>query len=64
MPLVQQPLADSLEIAGFFWAELSTQARRLLGEVHTIASAYGWREAEILALSARRRHYYLELISG
>jgi hypothetical protein len=54
----------ALDIAGFFWNELSAQARRLLGEVHTIASAYGWQEADILAMSARRRHYYLELISA
>jgi hypothetical protein len=54
----------ALDIAGFFWNELSAQARRLLGEVHTIARAYGWNEAEILAMSARRRHYYLELISA
>jgi len=54
----------ALDIAGFFWNELSAQVRRLLGEVHTIASAYGWHEAEILAMSARRRHYYLELISA
>jgi hypothetical protein len=51
-----------LDIAGFFWTELSAQARRLLGEVHIIAGAYGWREADILAMSARRRHFYLELI--
>jgi len=54
----------SLDIAGFFWNELSGQARRLLGEVHTIACAYGWQEAGILAMSARRRHFYLELISA
>lgn len=52
------------DVAGFLWKELSAWARRLLGEVHVIASAYGWREAEILAMSARRRHYYLELINA
>jgi hypothetical protein len=54
----------SFDIVGFFWTELSVLARRLLGEVHIIASAYGWTEAEILGLNARRRHYYLELIGG
>lgn len=54
----------ALDMAGFFWNELSAQVRRLLGEVHTIACAYGWREAEILGMSARRRHFYLELISA
>ena len=37
------------------------EATRLLGEVHTLARAYHWREAEILAMSSRRRQAYLEL---
>jgi hypothetical protein len=48
----------------FFWQELATQARRLLREVHLLARAYGWRETDILALSARRRQSYIELIEG
>jgi len=51
-----------LDIAAFFWAEIAAEARRLLREVHLLASAYGWREAEILAMSARRRQAYLEMI--
>lgn len=50
------------DIATFFWTELDALAKRLLRDVHTIASAYGWRESDILALSATRRQYYLELI--
>jgi|SRR5215218_488801 len=50
-----------LDIAGFFWTELSAQARRLLNEVRSLALVYGWREADILAMSARRRQYYLEM---
>lgn len=49
------------DIAAFFWAEISAQARRLLREVHLMASAYGWREADILTMSARRRQAYMEL---
>lgn len=49
------------DIAVFFWSELAARARRLLDEVHGLARAYGWREAEILSMSARRRQYYLEL---
>ena len=48
----------------FLWAELAVQARRLLREVHALARAYGWREADILALSPWRRRYYLELVDG
>lgn len=50
------------DIVSFFWTELSAWARRQVREVHLLASAYGWREAEILALGATRRGLYLELI--
>lgn len=49
------------DIVTFFWTELSAQAKRLLREVHALARAYGWREADILGMSARRRQFYLEL---
>ena len=45
-------------------AELATQAKRLLREVHFLARAYGWREADILAMSARRRQAYLEMVGA
>ncbi len=49
------------DIASFLWRELDARVRQLLGEVHTLARAYGWSEAEILALSAGRRRCYLEM---
>lgn len=49
-----------LDVASFFWAELAVQARRLLREVHHLAAAYGWREADVLAMSPARRAFYLE----
>jgi len=51
-----------LDVASFFWTELHAWAQRLLRDVHALASAYGWREAEILALTPARRQAYLELI--
>lgn len=50
------------DIAGFFWSELRACAHRLLGEIHELASAYGWSEADIQNLSAARRQAYLELV--
>jgi hypothetical protein len=50
------------DIVSFFWCELDAWARRTLHEIHCLARAYGWREAEILALSPRRRQLYLEQI--
>jgi hypothetical protein len=51
------------DIESFLWAEICTEATRLLYEVHLLARAYGWREADILALSAARRRRYLEMVS-
>lgn len=50
------------DIVSFFWYEVSAQAKRLLNEVHTLAMVYGWREADILSMSASRRQFYLEMI--
>lgn len=50
------------DIVTFFWTELSAQAKRLLQQVHTLARAYGWHEADILALTPARRQFYLSMI--
>ncbi len=50
------------DIAAFFWTELQMNARRLLREVHALATAYGWSESDILSMSAARRNAYLELV--
>jgi len=52
----------AFDIAMFLWAELDDWARRLLREVHLLARAYGWREADILAMSTARRRAYLEML--
>jgi hypothetical protein len=53
------PLAD---VIGWGWALVDARVRQLLGEVHRLASAYGWTEAEVLALGPWRRRVYLELV--
>ncbi|MEV5844613.1 hypothetical protein AB0M32_21875 [Streptomyces sp. NPDC051985] len=50
-----------LDIASYLWTELDSWARDVLLDVHLLATAYGWSEPEILALSPLRRRYYLEL---
>lgn len=47
------------DIISYLWTELHAWAVRLLRDVHSLASSYGWSQAEILALSARRRQFYL-----
>jgi hypothetical protein len=52
------------DIERFLWVKFSMVAKRLLREVHTLARAYGWSEAEILSLSANRRQAYLEMVAA
>ena len=52
------------DIVSFLWSEISFWAARMMNEVHLLASVYGWREADILAMSAWRRQRYLELIGA
>jgi len=53
-----------LDLARFVWAEIRTAARRLIAEIHDLASAYGWSEHSIATMSAARRGAYLELVSA
>ena len=52
---------ELFDIVSFFWTEIDAWAKRMLREIHVLASAYGWSEAEILNLSPLRRHCYLEM---
>lgn len=61
-PACRAQWAASFDIAAFVWTELAHLAQRLIGEIHQLASAYGWREADILSLSAQRRRAYLDVI--
>ncbi len=55
---------EPFDIGQFLWAEVHAWATRVLGEVHKLARAYGWRESDILALSPVRRQFYLDMIGG
>jgi len=52
----------SLDIGDYLWREIDRYIRSLLLEIHTLASAYGWSETMILALSANRRRQYLSMV--
>jgi hypothetical protein len=54
--------SEIFDIVSYLWSEIDDWARRILREVHALASAYGWSEADILGMSARRRQFYLEMI--
>lgn len=52
-----------LDIAQFFWREISTTSVQLLDEVHQLAIGYGWSEEQVLRLSSRRRREYVERLA-
>ena len=43
---------------------MDARAQRLLMEVHLLARAYGWREADILGMSPARRNAYLQRVAA
>jgi hypothetical protein len=49
------------DITTALWKEIHAWAQRTLRDVHALARAYGWREADIVTLSPTRRQIYLEL---
>jgi hypothetical protein len=53
---------EPFDIVTFFWTEVAVAAKRLLGEVHELASAYGGSERDILNLAPARRAAYLEMV--
>ena len=56
--------SSPFDIPGYLWSEIDEWAARTLRDVHTLATAYGWVEADILALNPRRRQSYLDLVAG
>lgn len=50
-----------LDLAAVTYAELCHRAEQALADVAALAHAYGWREADVLALSPVRRAAYLQL---
>lgn len=52
----------AFDIVTYLMEEIHCWAKRILQEIHALARAYGWREADILAMSPTRRRAYLELL--
>lgn len=57
-------IAASVDLAGFVARDLDRLVEGLLRDIDTIASAYGWSEAAILALTPARRARYVALIAN
>jgi hypothetical protein len=52
----------ALDVGAVVWRELAACVEGLLFDVHRLASAYGWRHDDVLALPAPVRAVYLELV--
>ena len=52
----------TFDIASYLIGEIHRWAKHVLRDIHSLARAYGWREADILAMTPRRRRAYLELL--
>jgi hypothetical protein len=50
------------DIVSYFSSELDAWAHQILGDIHTLAGAYGWSEGQILALAPARRHRYVDMV--
>lgn len=56
--------ARPFDIVTHLWAGLRARGQALMREVHALASAYHWSEAEILALPPARRRAYLAMVAS
>lgn len=61
-PACRREWAEALDLTAFLWAEINARVKRLLWETHTLASAYGWSQREILSLSQATRSFYIEMV--
>lgn len=66
MSVVCQECGESWEeifdIGVWLSQEIAAFVRRIVREVHALASAYGWREEDILAMTPTRRQLYIGIL--
>lgn len=53
---------DLLDPSPFVWQEVGRAAGRLVEDVVDLAGAFGWSEAQVLALSPSRRRLYVDRV--
>jgi hypothetical protein len=52
----------TFDIMSYLWTEINNWALRVMQEVCLLARSFGWSEQDILNMSARRRHFYLQML--
>ncbi|HXJ01481.1 MAG TPA: hypothetical protein VNH44_09665 [Micropepsaceae bacterium] len=53
--------SSDIDVGEALWAELQRAAEQTFVEIDALARAYGWRETDVLGMSAVRRAAYLQL---
>lgn len=62
-PACQHRFSSTLDIGEYFCRELAAREDCRYREVHQLALAYHWSEADILGMSPRKRLHYLDLLA-
>ncbi|WP_051820516.1 hypothetical protein [Streptomyces flavochromogenes] len=59
-PQCDRPVPAALDPGAVLWDQIDMAALRLMEDVAVLARAFGWSEADVLALPTSRRNAYLE----
>jgi hypothetical protein len=60
-PACGESWATTIDVPAYLWGEVVASAQRVADDVAGLATAYGWREPDVLALTPWRRRLYLDL---
>lgn len=60
----RHPHTIRFDIQSYFLTALASERKRLLAEIHRLATAYSWSLAEILSLTRNDRRAFVELIQN
>lgn len=63
-PKCKKETETIFDIGQYLETEIMFLAKQILTEVQTIAKFYGWSEERILAMSPKRRQFYLEALAA
>ncbi len=61
-PVCNNDMKHEFDLEGHLLTILASEQKQLLNQIHHLASVYNWTEREILALTPKRRDYYLARI--
>jgi hypothetical protein len=61
-PVCGSAFSALFDTGAYFFQELASRTRRLYREVHLLAFYYHWSESEIMSMTTKKRHRYLEVL--